>query len=215
MRAMATILFLVMLALAPANASAVTVDQVVALAKAGVTDAVILALIERDRTIFSIEPEQLVAFKRDGLSEAVIIAMLKSGRAEGEEAARAESDYRNAMIAAALAPVPEVVFIGHGPDRPNTAHSDGFFADPNQSYGVLPYFTPPAYAAPSLRRSLPLYEPYQWPYGSARLAPRGDRRLDPPALCYAQVTGPGRSNSLTFVTECPQGMQRGLRRSAR
>src|SRR5437667_2735929 len=63
----------------PAAASAVTVDQIVALSKAGVTDTVILALIDRDRTIFPIEPEQLVALKREGVSEAVIIAMLKSG----------------------------------------------------------------------------------------------------------------------------------------
>ena len=45
------------------------IDQVVALAKAGVTDTVILALIDRDRTVFAIEPEQIVSLQRDGLSE--------------------------------------------------------------------------------------------------------------------------------------------------
>ena len=55
--------------LAPRAAFAITVDQVVALAKAGVTDAVILALIDRDRTVFAIEPEQIVSLQRDGLSE--------------------------------------------------------------------------------------------------------------------------------------------------
>ena len=39
----------------PAPAGAVTIDQIVSLAHAGVTDAVILALIDRDRTIFPIE----------------------------------------------------------------------------------------------------------------------------------------------------------------
>ena len=52
-----------------AAASAVTLDQVVALAKAGVTDTVILALIDRDQTVFAIEPEQIVKLQRDGLSE--------------------------------------------------------------------------------------------------------------------------------------------------
>ena len=80
--------------LVPATASAVTLDQIVALARAGVTDAVILALIDRDKTIFSIEPEQLVSLKSAGVSEPVILAMLKSGREEGDRyglgAAKAE-----------------------------------------------------------------------------------------------------------------------------
>ena len=71
--------------LAPRAASAITIDQVLSLAKAGVTDTVILALIDRDRTVFAIEPEQIVSLQRDGLSERVILAMLKSGRAEGEQ----------------------------------------------------------------------------------------------------------------------------------
>ena len=90
------------LLLAPRAASAITVDQVVALAKSGVTDTVILALIDRDRTVFAIEPEQIVALQRDGLSEPVILAMLKSGRAEGDQAARADAAYTSAWIASAL-----------------------------------------------------------------------------------------------------------------
>ena len=82
---------LTVLLLAPRAASAITVDQVVALAKSGVTDAVILALIDRDRTVFAIEPEQIVTLQRDGLSETVILAMLSSGRAEGDQAARADA----------------------------------------------------------------------------------------------------------------------------
>src|SRR5437867_1772242 len=73
--------------LVPTTASAVTIDQIVALARAGVTEAVILALIDRDKTIFSIEPEQLVSLKAAGVSEPVILAMLKSGREEGDRAA--------------------------------------------------------------------------------------------------------------------------------
>src|SRR5450755_1158387 len=81
------------LILIPTQAFAVTMEQVVSLAHAGVTDAVILALIDRDRTIFAIEPEQIVTLQREGLSEAVILAMLKSGRDEGDQAARADSAY--------------------------------------------------------------------------------------------------------------------------
>jgi hypothetical protein len=54
----------------PPTASAVTLDEVVALSKSGVSDAVILALIDhRDRTIFSIAPDQILTLQGDGLSE--------------------------------------------------------------------------------------------------------------------------------------------------
>src|SRR5262245_8488158 len=87
MRLLATATLLFVLALVPAAASAVTLDQIVALSKSGVSEPIILALIDRDRTVFTIEPEQLVALRRDGVSETVILAMLKSGRDEGEAAA--------------------------------------------------------------------------------------------------------------------------------
>ena len=116
--------------LIPSAASAITVDQVVALAKSGVTDTVILALIDRDRTVFAIEPEQIVSLQRDGLSEQVILAMLKSGRDEGEQAARADSANNAAWIASTLSTEPESISVGHGPDRPNTPHIDGFYSGP-------------------------------------------------------------------------------------
>ena len=67
-------------ALAPRPVAAVTVDQIVALSKAGVSEAVILALLDRDRTLLTIDPEQLVTLKREGLSDTLIMAMLKNGR---------------------------------------------------------------------------------------------------------------------------------------
>src|ERR1700742_1851371 len=54
-----------LLVLVPKAASAVTVDQIIALSKAGVSEAVILALLDRDGNVLSIEPEQLVALKRE------------------------------------------------------------------------------------------------------------------------------------------------------
>ena len=133
MRAILWLPLVAALILIPTQASAVTMEQVVSLAHAGVTDAVILALIDRDRTIFAIEPEQIVTLQRDGLSEAVILAMLKSGREEGDQAARADSTYTAATIAAAITPGPLLVIVGHGPERPDTAHADGFYSGPPAS----------------------------------------------------------------------------------
>jgi hypothetical protein len=190
---------LVLVAMASA-ASAVTLDQVLSLRKAGVTDAVILALIERDHTVFTIQPEQIVELQRQGLSEAIIIAMLKSGQA-GEEAIRAESAFTQAMIAAAIAPAPELVIVGHGPERPNTYHADGFFTNSNNS----PLFIPP-YG----RGVVPHAKRYDPPYAfeSRGYGVRGDRWTQPRALCYAQVTSSASAgNALTYVTECPAVMQ--------
>src|SRR2546421_89585 len=118
-RAVLSLLLTMVLTLIALPAAAVTADEIVALAHAGITDAVILALIDRDKTIFAIEPEQLVALKTQGLSEAVILAMLKSGREEGERAAQAAADMNTAMILASLAPGPDLVIVGHGPEVPN------------------------------------------------------------------------------------------------
>jgi hypothetical protein len=185
--------------LAPTAAVAVTVDQVVALAQAGVTDAVILALIDRDRTIFAIEPDQLVKLQRDGLSEAVILAMLKSGREEGEQAARADAAYNTAWIAAGLAPAPELVIVGHGPDRPNTGHYDAFnWSSP--LYGGIPV----PYGVSSFNRS---FSPSR---RHSSTTSYGTRRFDatqPRALCYAQVRTAASGLPLSLVTECPAVMQ--------
>ena len=178
--------------LLPATASAVTIDEIVGMAHAGVTDAIILALIDRDRTVFAIEPEQIVKLQKDGLSEAVILAMLKSGRAEGDQAARADAAYNSAWIASNLATEPETVTVGHGPDRPNTPHIDGFYSGP-----PAPAFAP--YYAPAFRYRTPSI-------GARRSTDSRTRAAEPRALCYAQINTRA-STSQPFVTECPAVMQ--------
>src|SRR5882672_8514202 len=118
MRVLTSVVLFFLLALTPAEASAVTVDQIVSLSKAGVSEPIILALIDRDRTVFTIEPDQLVGLRRDGLSETVILAMLKSGREEGEAAAAGAAALNTSAIMSTLSPVPEIVVIGHDPERP-------------------------------------------------------------------------------------------------
>lgn len=200
MRRIRAILLLSFLSVVASPAAAVTTEQVVALKKAGITDAVILALIERDQTVFSIAPEQIVALQREGLSEALIIAMLKSGQT-ADEAARAESAYANAVVAAAIAPGPEILIVGHGPERPNTYHYDGFFASANNPY-LFPLFrgaTFPSFASP-YEGSVPGAVPV--------IAPRLRPRIQSRALCYAQMsTSASRSSALTYVTECPPVLQ--------
>jgi hypothetical protein len=183
------------------TASAVTVDQIVALTKAGVSESLILALIERDKTVFTIEPEQLVKLQRDGVREAVILAMLKSGRAEGDAQARADSAQKAEMVLSTLSPVPEVVLLGHGPDYPNVATH---FYSSAPTVNLLPV-------------------PYGFPYGvpyASDYAPRHRARrpitsvVSPtqtsPALCIAHPsTGPvpPMVGSKGFVTVCPEPLR--------
>src|SRR5262245_33090289 len=197
MRAIAAVFALACLTIVASPAGAVTTDQVVALKKAGVTDAVILALIERDRTVFSIAPEQIVALQREGLSEELIVAMLKSGQ-EGDAAARAQSEYTNAVVAAAMAPGPEILIVGHGPTRPDTYHYDGFFTNVNNPY-LFPFIGGFYSGYPAYDPIPPGAVPFNG-FGGTRFVPRADKRAR--SLCYAQVNSSASKNSLGFVTEC-------------
>jgi hypothetical protein len=181
--------------LTPRAASAITVDQIVALAKSGVTDVVILALIDRDRTVFAIAPEQIVSLQRDGISEKVLLAMLRSGRDEGELAARADSASNSAWIAATLTSEPESISVGHGPDRPNTPHIDGFYSGPPAPSFYAAPWTGSSFRGKSSRRS-----------SSASVGVRT------PMLCYAQISTQHVANQTPFVTVCPEVMQPGRER---
>jgi hypothetical protein len=206
--------------LVPTAASAVTVDQVISLARAGVTDAVILALIDRDKTIFSLEPDQLVTLKAQGVSEPVIIAMLKSGREEGERAAQAAADLNAAMILAERSPGPELVIIGHGPDVPNAAYPNGFYLGQSiGGYFPVPYMVDGGrrrgrYGAPvspphTAPYTSPFHEPVVPPMGAV-VPPIALQRFEPPqsrALCRAEVNTATSTVPLTTTVECPPVMQ--------
>src|SRR5262245_33646262 len=91
MRTIRVCLLALVVGLAPAVASAVTLDQIVALSKAGISEPIILALIDRDKSVFAIEPDQIARLQKDGVSEKVLLAMLKSGRDEADAQLHADS----------------------------------------------------------------------------------------------------------------------------
>jgi len=192
-------LALMLLIAIPRAASAATVDQIVALTKAGVAEPVILALIERDKTVFTIEPEQLVNLQRDGVSQTVILAMLKSGRAEGDAQLRADSAQNAAMILSSLSAVPEVVVLGHGPEWPNVARGP-YTAAPPVDLLPMPYALP--YAAPYVAASSQRHRPHR--AGQPTFTPTQVA----PTLCIehpSAVGTPPSVGSMGFVTACPPG----------
>jgi hypothetical protein len=121
---------LLLFSLAPATASAVTLDEIVALSRAGVSETVLLALIDRDKSVFAIEPEQIVALKQAGISDAVVLAMLKSGRLDPPEPADGVSP---SVVG------PNLIIVGHGPDVPNTASHPYPVIYPLPRSALIPY----------------------------------------------------------------------------
>ncbi len=79
-------LTLALVAGAASSAGAVTLHDLMALSQAGLSDAVLIALIQTDQTIYGVSPDQLLALKRAGVSEPVIVALLRNGRAHATEA---------------------------------------------------------------------------------------------------------------------------------
>ena len=195
------LLVLALAACAPAPASAVTLAEVVALSKAGVSEPVILALIERDQTLFSMSPDQLVKLQREGLSDTILLALLKSGR-PGEVSLPQSPVAFAASQPPAPPPPPAVVIVGHDPEYPNTRSADVTLATdapPAQAPLVVPVFVPVPHLVPH----------------SARRLPRGPgggylEHTVNPLLCVERVsTGMSPfSPALTRVTECPPQMQR-------
>src|SRR5260370_32883215 len=71
---------LAVLAVAAGRADAVTIRDVIELSKAGLSDQVLLALIDVDRGVFTMDAPTVKQLKEAGVSEAVIVAMIRSGR---------------------------------------------------------------------------------------------------------------------------------------
>jgi hypothetical protein len=66
--------------LGSARLHAISIRDIIELSRAGLSDEVLLALIETDKTVFTLSNEQLVLLKQSGVSDRVVIAMVEQGR---------------------------------------------------------------------------------------------------------------------------------------
>ena len=108
------ILSFALLALIPARADALTVRDVVELARAGLGDDIILALIEVDRSVFPIDTATLKTLQAAGVGERVILAMIRSQRTQP---AVPVADVTDAPEASPAAQPPQVIVIDHHEQR--------------------------------------------------------------------------------------------------
>jgi hypothetical protein len=196
-------LLLVLLGCVPATASAVTIDEVVALSRSGVSEQVIVAIIERDQTLFALSPALIMKLQRDGLSDRVLLALIKSGRPSEPPVAVSPA----APAAAPVPPPPAIDVVGHGPQPPNTFSntlaSDLMAADPTEAL-------PPVPVPPPVFVGVPIFVPVPQvnPHAGRRSRQQPQRYLERtanPQLCVDRVPlGPSPfSAALTRVSECP------------
>ena len=101
-------LLLAVLLVVPATATAVSVRDIIKLTEGGVPEAVLLELIDADRTVYTLDADELLRLQAAGVSEAVLLKMIRSRR-EFEDAGSATSSTLSPTAAAAPhdpAPVP-------------------------------------------------------------------------------------------------------------
>ncbi len=104
----AVIAFLSLLA---SRADAVTIRDLIELSRAGLSDQVLVALIQVDRSVYTLDAATLKELKDAGVSDAVVIAMIRNGR--DNAAPVAEESPVEPPAVPAQDPQPQVVVIDH------------------------------------------------------------------------------------------------------
>ena len=99
-----------LLAAAVSPAEALTIRDVIELTKAGVSEEVLLALIDVDGGVYASDTETLKALKAAGVSERVMVALVRSGR---ERQVPEPAPPPPVPQDEAQAPAPQVVVIEH------------------------------------------------------------------------------------------------------
>jgi hypothetical protein len=173
----ALVLAVLLVAGGASRADALTIRDVIELTKAGITDEVLLALIDVDAGVYAIDPATLKALKEAGVSERVMVALVRSGRhrpapepvpvpVQDEEPAPAPQvvvvEHHEPEVRQVAVPVPVYVPVYTGRPRSRGGHdrNDGHGAAPVDSTYV-PFQSGLPAARPEPQRSAPVY----WGFG--------------------------------------------------
>ena len=90
------------------TAEALTIRDIIELTRAGLSEEVLLALIEVDGGVYAIDPATLKQLKAAGVSDRVMIALVRSGRQSLPEPPLPVLEAQESA-----APAPQVVVIDH------------------------------------------------------------------------------------------------------
>jgi hypothetical protein len=102
---------ILLLAGAASRAEAITIRDVIELTKAGVSEEVLLALIDVDGGVYASDAETLKALKQAGVSERVMVALVRSGRERPLPEPPPPPVPEDQAMAPAPAPAPQVVVV--------------------------------------------------------------------------------------------------------
>ena len=148
--ATAVALAVVFVAGSAAPAAAVSIRDLVELSRAGLSDEVLVALIEADDTDFALDAPKILELRQEGVSERVITAMLESGRSRRQTEATAAADATPpaASPVQAGAPDPYFVIIGEKPPPPAPRPQLVLVVPWAPAFGKPGHRPPPAAAPP-------------------------------------------------------------------
>lgn len=112
-RILIPLLALFVVAVPAVRAEAVTIRDLIELSKAGLSDDVLIALIEVDQRVFTLDTATLKQLKQAGVSDPVIVALIRTARPRPEPAP--------AGVPAPEPRQPEVIVVDHHDPAPAPA----------------------------------------------------------------------------------------------
>jgi hypothetical protein len=116
-RLIVTALMLLVVAGWATSAQAVTIRDIIELTRAGLGDEVLLALIEVDGRVFTIDTDTLTRLKKAGVSEKVIVALVRSGRTIPQDVPTAPVSATESELGSSTgrSSMPDVVYVQQPP----------------------------------------------------------------------------------------------------
>src|SRR2546421_2765953 len=114
--------FVFVVPLSVGRADAITVRDVIELSRAGLSEEVLLALIEVDRNVFTLDAATMKALKDGGVSDRVMLALIRSGRTPVAAPVESAPPPQPAVAPQAQAePEPRIIVIDHHDSTPAQA----------------------------------------------------------------------------------------------
>ena len=167
MRASRSLFVALLLLLGPAvsQAFAVSIRDLVELNRAGLTDAVLVALIETDGSRFTLNADDIRDLKSQGLSDAVIVAMIRTKTRAATEPPLLDEPTADPRYS----PAPPAVVVNQ------TVTQKVDVQAPRHDY-VQPVYVPVYVVVPTRPVEVKKAEPVYWGWGGKR---RPDAWKDP------------------------------------
>ena len=140
----------------PLAADAITLRDIIELSKAGLSDEVLTAVIDADRTIFTLDKDQILELKKAGVSQAVLLKMLASRREYDTPEATAPVP----ETVTSAADVPGVVIIGGNAGDDRRSQRDRSYRDTGEFGYPFFYMTYPIWGVAPSRGHRPPPAPF-------------------------------------------------------